>query len=65
MFACESGQYSQYVSDENGFSLFTKALAEVIDPQYPATTLEQILKATQIKLNDLVQEYQKREQKIH
>ena len=65
VFACESGQYSQYVSDENGFSLFTKALAEVIDPQYPATTLEEILKATQIKLNDLVQEYQKREQKIH
>lgn len=65
VFACESGQYSQYVSDENGFSLFSKALAEVIDPQYPATTLEQILKATQIKLNDLVQEHQKREQKIH
>jgi hypothetical protein len=65
VFACESGQYSQYVSDENGFSLFSKALAEVIDPQYPATTLEQILKSTQIKLNDLVQEHQKKEQKIH
>lgn len=65
VFACESGQYSQYISGDEGFSLFSKALAEVIDPQYPATTLQQVLTATQIKLNDLVKEHQKKEQKIH
>jgi Caspase domain len=65
VFACESGKYSQYVSGENGYSLFAKALSEVIDPQDPSITLHQILKETQRKLDSLVQEFQKKEQKIH
>jgi hypothetical protein len=65
VFACESGQYSQYVSGENGYSLFAKALSEVIDPQNPSITLQQVLKETQHRLDGLVQECQKKEQKIY
>jgi len=65
VFACSPAQVSQYVGGESGFSLFSKALAEVLDPQYPACTLEEVLKATQEKLNALVAEHKnKSPQKI-
>jgi hypothetical protein len=64
VFACSPAQVSQYVGGEAGFSLFSKALAEVLDPQYPACTLEEILRATQEKLNALVAEHKKKPQEI-
>jgi hypothetical protein len=64
VFACSPAQVSQYVGGEAGFSLFSKALAEVLDPQYPACTLEEVLKATQEKLNALVAEHKKKPQEI-
>ena len=64
VFACSSGQASQYVGTEDGFSLFTKALAEVLDPQHPACTLEDVLQATQEKLNQLIGTHQKQPQQI-
>ncbi|NJR61505.1 MAG: caspase family protein [Cyanobacteria bacterium CRU_2_1] len=57
VFACEPGQVSQYVGDDEGFSLFSKALAEVLDPQHPAASLEDVLKATQERLSGLVAEH--------
>ncbi len=65
VFACGPGQVSQYVGEEEGFSLFSKALAEVIDPQHPAASLEDVLNATQEKLTSLVAEYQKQFQQVH
>jgi hypothetical protein len=64
VFACSPAQVSQYVGGEAGFSLFSKALAEVLDPQYPACTLEEVLRATQEKLNALVAEHKKKPQQI-
>jgi len=64
VFACSPAQVSQYVGGEAGFSLFSKALAEVLDPQYPACTLEEVLRATQEKLNALVAEHKKKPQEI-
>jgi hypothetical protein len=65
IFACGPGQYSQFVSGEAGFSLFTKAFSEIIDPQHPAYRLGDVLQATQRRLNELISEYQKAHQEIH
>ncbi len=65
VFACGPGQVSQYVGEDEGFSLFSKALAEVLDPQYPAASLEDVLKATQERLSSLVAEHQKQSQQVH
>ncbi|MBD2093005.1 caspase family protein [Microcoleus sp. FACHB-1515] len=64
VFACGAGQVSQYVGADDGFSLFTQALAEVLDPQYPACTLEEVLQATQERLNQLIAQHQKQPQQI-
>jgi len=65
VFACGPGQVSQYVGDDEGFSLFSKALAEVLDPQHPASSLDDVLKATQERLSSLVTEHQKQSQQIY
>ncbi|NEP11048.1 MAG: hypothetical protein F6K14_12705 [Symploca sp. SIO2C1] len=65
VFACGSGQVSQYVRGEAGFSLFSKALAEVLDPQHPACTLGEVLEATKSRLDALVTEHGKQAQQIH
>jgi hypothetical protein len=65
VFACGPGQVSQYVGDDEGFSLFSKALAEVLDPQHPASSLDDVLKATQERLGSLVIEHQKQSQQVH
>lgn len=65
VFACGPGQVSQYVGDDEGFSLFSKALAEVLDPQHPASSLDDVLKATQERLSNLVTEHQKQSQQIY
>lgn len=65
VFACGPGQVSQYVSGEEGFSLFSKALAEVLDPQHFACTLKEVLDETQAQLNTLIAEQGKQSQKIY
>jgi hypothetical protein len=64
-FACGPGQVSQYVGGEEGFSLFSKVLAEVLDPQHHACTLKEVLDETQVRLNALVAEHGKQPQKIY
>ncbi|MEO1670958.1 MAG: NB-ARC domain-containing protein [Cyanobacteria bacterium J06631_2] len=64
IFACGSGQYSQYVSGDEGFSLFTRAFAEILNPNHPACQVETILQASQLRLDELTLEYQKAPQKI-
>ena len=57
LFACEKGQRSQYIrsnGNESGFSLFTKALAEAIHPDCPASTIQEVLEEAQTKLNNLI-----------
>ncbi|MEH1829400.1 MAG: caspase family protein [Nostoc sp.] len=65
VFACGPGQVSQYVGNEQGFSLFSKALAEVLDPQHFACTLKEVLDETQARLNTLIAEQGKQSQKIY
>ncbi|OYD92469.1 hypothetical protein CDG76_23365 [Nostoc sp. 'Peltigera membranacea cyanobiont' 210A] len=65
VFACGPGQVSQYVGGEDGFSLFSKALAEVLDPQHFACTLKEVLDETQARLNILIVEQGKQPQKIY
>ncbi|MBW4474909.1 MAG: caspase family protein [Stenomitos rutilans HA7619-LM2] len=65
VFACGPGQVSQYVAGETGFSLFSQALAEVLDPQHFACTLRDVLDETQVRLNALASEHRKQPQKIY
>ena len=65
VFACGPGQVSQYVSGENGFSLFSQALANVIDPSHSACTLKAVLDATQENLNALANTHKKQSQRIY
>jgi len=65
VFACGPGQVSQYVSGKAGFSLFSQALAEVLDPQHFACTLRDVLDETQARLNALAAEHRKQPQKIY
>lgn len=65
VFACGSGQVSQYVGGEAGFSLFSQALAEVLHSQHSACTLRDVLAETQSRLNALVAEHSKQPQKLY
>jgi len=65
VFACGSGQVSQYLKGEAGFSLFSKALAEVLAPEHPACTLGEVLEATKSRLDALVAQHVKQPQQIH
>ena len=64
VFGCSQGEFSHFVSGEQGFSLFTCALAEVLDPEHPACTFSDVFDATQGRLNELSQEHQKSQQEI-
>ena len=64
LFSCGPGQYSQYVSGDQGFSLFTRAFAEVISSQHPACQIDTVLKATQERLNELILKHRKASQEI-
>ena len=65
VFACGPGQLSHYVDGEHGFSLFSQALAEVLDPQHTACTVRDVLDETQTRLNALTAEHKKQPQKIY
>nr|MDJ0592011.1 caspase family protein [Pleurocapsa sp. MO_226.B13] len=67
MFACQKGQKSQYFggnSEQTGYSLFTKALANVIHPDCSACKIQQVLQETQARLDQLIKQYQKKPHKI-
>ena len=64
IFACDAGEVSRYISGENGFSLFSRALAETIDANYPAKTFGDLKKELQNKMNELADENKKPKQKI-
>ena len=65
VFACSPGQVSHYVGGERGFSLFSQALAEVLDPKHSACTVRDVLDETQARLNALAAEHKKQPQKIY
>ena len=60
VFSCGPGQVSQFVPGDEGFSLFSKALSEVVEPKHPACTLEDVIQATQDRLDALVAEHGRR-----
>ena len=64
IFSCGPGQVSQFIPGDKGFSLFTKALTEVLDPEHPACTLGNVLNSTQDVLDSLVSKYGKRPHEI-
>lgn len=65
VFSCGPGQVSQYVASERGASLFSTALADVLDVKYPATTLGEVLDMTQRRLAELIAENGRSPQDIY
>ena len=43
IFSCSSGQLSQFETGDAGLSIFTRALVNILTPDYPAQTLGEIL----------------------
>lgn len=64
VFACEPGEFAQYITGDTSFSLFTQALAKVIAPDHPAKTLGEVLIATDDELAKLTSQYVKNRQRI-
>ena len=64
VFGCSQGQLSHFVPGDEGFSLFTRALAEVMDPEHDACTFLDVIAAAQKRLDELSGEYQKPSQKL-
>ncbi|NJM99696.1 MAG: hypothetical protein HC800_23415 [Phormidesmis sp. RL_2_1] len=64
IYACSAGQFSYFSSGEGGYSLFTQAFAEALDPSHEAITLDEVIGATQARLNSLSQEHGKQSQTV-
>ena len=64
VYSCRPGELSQYVGGQDGFSLFSKALATVLAPTHPAETVGEVIRATQEELDKLIRKYGKAEQHI-
>ena len=64
VFACLAGEVSQYIQGEGGYSLFTKAFSESISPETPAHTLREVLEDTQSRLDKIILDHQKKDQRI-
>jgi hypothetical protein len=64
VYSCGPGEFSQYTSGEHGFSLFSKALATVLAPTYPAEAIGEVVRAAQKELNKLIIDYGKSKQNI-
>ena len=66
-FACESGKKAHYEKAKNGeapFSLFTRAVTEVLSTSHPATTIKQVIEGLQPKLDALAEQYGKERQVV-
>ena len=64
VFSCGPGQVSQYVRGEDGFSLFTKALVQSLEPAHPAIKLNEVLQSVQENINTLAEKHGKKVQKV-
>jgi hypothetical protein len=64
IFSCTPGEVSRYVTGEDGYSLFGRALTNVFSPDYPAETIGDVLRAAQEELDRLAREANKPRQKI-
>ena len=65
IFACETGEFAQYVTgDSDNFSLFTRALSDVLSPEHPARTLGEVLEGTNQRLSELVTQFERNPQRI-
>jgi hypothetical protein len=64
IFACDAGEVSRYIAGENGFSLFSRALAETISANYPAKTFGDLKIELQNKMDELADVNRKPRQKI-
>ncbi|MCK9441900.1 MAG: caspase family protein, partial [Methanothrix sp.] len=64
IFSCEPGEVSRYVAKPDGFSFFSRALAEVIQAECQASTFEEVIAEIQIKLNALTDSNDKPRQTV-
>jgi hypothetical protein len=67
VFSCDAGEYSRFQlgeSEEDKFSLFTRALADVLDCKHPAQTFSEVRKALQEELDKLTGKHDKPKQTI-
>jgi hypothetical protein len=61
VFSCEPGEYSHYIPR---FSLFSRALSQVLSIDHPARTLDEVIAATDQLLAKLIRDHDKSKQKI-
>lgn len=64
IYSCTAGEFSWYVDSSDGFSVFTKAVAEVLSPDYPASTLPELEAALQERVDRLSSQYGKPHQTV-
>ncbi len=64
VFSCKAGEYSHYVSGARGFSLFSRAVAQVLSIDHAAQTLQEVIDGAQALVGDLASQYDKPRQTI-
>jgi hypothetical protein len=64
IYSCRAGEYSRYVEGPDGFSIFTRALANVLGPEHPATTLADIEDALQNQVDLVSKQFGKARQTV-
>ena len=64
VFSCSPGEVSRFIATPEGFSLFSRALAETIDANNPARTFGEIISQVQTRLDELTVKYGKPRQKL-
>jgi hypothetical protein len=65
VLGCSPGQFCQFVSGSEPFSLFTRALVSGLSPEHPARSLADVVEAAQQQLDHLVTLHGKCSQRIH
>ena len=64
IFSCQAGEVSRYLEGSDGFSLFSRALAEVVHKDNQIKTFGQFRKYLQHRLDELAETNKKPRQKI-
>ena len=64
IFACEQGEVSRFVPGEQGFSLFSRALADTIRSEYPEKNFNALITSLQRRLDALADAHGKPRQTI-
>jgi hypothetical protein len=65
VFACSKGEYARFVrTGEGAFSIFSRALGELVADEYGPSTLAEFETALQVRVDRLAEEYRTKPQRI-